>query len=140
MSIKRQQKQERIEKANAVIQVIAKHGRRFFYYDETGAVSYFKLDERGRIWLVDKYSQKPVYVAYSYEWRNFTEGGTLRCLIEALTEFIRSGTQVPSGHFGPWPDWCARGDLWGYGTEAMEAVRVEVMQTGAVKPREKATA
>lgn len=135
MSTKAQRKQERLEKANAVIQAISRHGRRFFYYDKTGAVSYFKLDERGRIWLVDKYTQKPVYVAYRYHWHRFTEGGTLRALIEALRDFIRTGEQISSGHFAGYPGWFAPGDPWGYGTEAMEAVRVEVMQTGAVKPQ-----
>lgn len=137
---KAQLKQERLKKANAVIQAIAKHGRRFFYYDKTGAVSYFKLDERGRIWLVDKYTQEPVYVAYRYHWRAFSEGGTLRRLIEDLADFIRTGEPISAGHFAGYPGWFAPGDPWDYGTEAMEAVRAEVMKTGAVKPRMEATA
>jgi hypothetical protein len=120
-------RQDRIEKVNALLRLIASHGRRFFRHrdDRTGAerVSQFFMDPTGRIWLMDKHTWRPVWVSYPGRWREFTEGHTLRLLIEALRDYIRTGKLVSPHHLGPWPDWDCDGDPWGYGKETMQTVR-----------------
>lgn len=121
-----QLKAERIDKANRFIAAVAGCGRRFFHHD--GRVSYFKADDRGRIWFVDKYTQRPIYTHYTGRWRGFTEGGTLKRLVEKLRDFIRTGNKQRLD-LGPWPDWICGGDLWGYGAY-MSAVRQAARKIG----------
>lgn len=105
---------------NQILRHISEHGRKFFLHN--GKVSRFEI-HNGRLWYRDKYSDKLVYVAYQYRWRGFSEGGTLRSLVENLRDFINHRKPIRN-HFGPWPGWISGdGDLWGYGPEAMEAVR-----------------
>lgn len=113
-------KRERAEIANKMLSAIASCGRKFFAYEDR--VSRFEIDERGRVWLIDKYTQKRIYVAYSGRWRGFSDGGTLRALIERLRDYITIGALLPAQIFGPWPEWVCNGDLWGYGP-AMQSVR-----------------
>ncbi len=132
-------KEVRLAEANDVIAAISRHGRRFFYSAEHDRNSRFEMDSRGKLWLIDKYTGRRVYVSYTGEWRAFSDGGTLRRLIEALANYIRSGEKMPSSHFGPWPDWFCDGDLWGYGAEAMAQLRTDLRQHNAIafpKPRE----
>ncbi len=122
-----QLKAERIDKANRFIAVVAGCGRRFFHHD--GRVSYFKVDNRGRIWFVDKYTpQRQIYTHYAGRWKWFSEGGTLRDLVIHLRDFIRTGEKQRL-NLGPWPDWICGGDLWGYGDD-MSVVRQSAMDFG----------
>ena len=123
-------KKERVAEANRVLKIISSHGRRFFHYD--GRVTRFEVDERGHIWLIDRYTEARIYVAYRGQWKGFSEGGTLKSLCQALRDYIRTGEQISHKWFGPWPQYLCDGDLWGYGAEAMEAVRREVLTTAAV--------
>ena len=118
---------ERLKNANAIIEVIASNGRKFFSLAAEGKqvaenrISRFEL-VNGRLWFIDKYTQKPIYTAYRRgQWHHFSDGGTLRNLIENLHDYIMHGAPVRN-HFGPWPEWVCGGDLWGYG-DAMQAVR-----------------
>lgn len=113
-------KYERAEIANKMLITIATRGRKFFAYQDR--VSQFDIDHRGRIWFIDKYTQKRICVSYRGRWRGFSEGGTLQALIERLRDFIAQGKALPPTIFGPWPEWVCGGDLWGYG-DAMEQVR-----------------
>lgn len=106
--------------ANAILVVIAYHGRRFFLHN--GLVSRLELDERGRVWFIDAYTQKRIYTHTNGRWRGFTEGGTLRSLIRELSSYITHGLKLSQGKFGPWPSWICDGDLWGYGAD-MQIVR-----------------
>ncbi|MCV0359424.1 hypothetical protein KUC90_33300 [Pseudomonas aeruginosa] len=54
-------KQERLEHANQLIQVIARHGRRFFFDDTTNTTARLELDQRGKVWFHDHYSKARVY-------------------------------------------------------------------------------
>lgn len=111
-------REERANKANQFIQVIASCGRRFFGYEVT---SHFQVDDRGRIWFWDGGSGRKIYTHYRWQWKGFSEGGTLETLIRNLKVYIHRGT-LPKLNLGPWPDWICDGDLWGYG-EDMEKVR-----------------
>jgi hypothetical protein len=112
-------KDERASLANSFIDAIASCGRKFFFHN--GRISRFEVDARGRVWFIDAYNERRIYTHYKYRWRGFSEGGTLRSLVEKLRDFIRTGEQ-PQLHLGPWPKWICDGDLWGYG-EDMAKVR-----------------
>lgn len=124
-------KAARAAKANELLVAIAACGRRFFHHD--GRVSRFDVDARGRVWFIDKYTQKRIYTHYRYEWHGFSEGGTLRVLIENLRDFIRTG-QAPDLGLGPWPAWVCGGDLWGYG-EDMQKVQGAAACLGLFTPQ-----
>jgi hypothetical protein len=115
-------KNERVKIANKIIEAVSKYGRGFFLHK--GRVSRFELADKGRLWYIDGYTQKRIYVAYKYQWRGFSEGGTLRSVIENLRDFIRFDAPIRN-HFGPWPEWLCGGDLWGYG-DAMADLRAEL--------------
>jgi hypothetical protein len=121
---------ERTQMANEFIAAIAGCGRKFFSHN--GEVSRLELDARGRVWFIDKYSQKRIYTHYRYDWRGFTEGGTLRSLVSRLRDFIKTGKQVPRRAFwhdpSPHPD----GDYWGYGPEDMAIVQRTALSLGIV--------
>jgi hypothetical protein len=112
-------KADRAALANAFIEAIASCGRKFFFHN--GRASRFEVDARGRVWFIDAYSEHRIYTHYGYRWRGFSEGGTLRSLVEKLRDFIRTG-DLRELHLGPWPKWICDGDLWGYG-EDMAKVR-----------------
>ena len=65
-------------------------------------------------------------------WRGFSEGGTLRQLVERLSEFIMWDRPIPAHILGPWPDWVCGGDPWGYGDD-MDAVRAVARALGLVE-------
>lgn len=129
---------KRLETANAVLRVIASHGRRFFSQDadriermESPRVSRFEFALNGRLWYVDKYRGARIYVHHDpttrrgWGWR-FSDGGTLLDLCRALRDFILRDDQRFLRHLGPFPEWNCGGDLWGYGRDPMESVRAEV--------------
>ena len=117
-------REHRLRIANDFIRVIASHGRRFFYYQ--GYVTRLEVDARGRIWLVDKYMQKRVDThRRNSRWNSFTEGGTMRGLVESLRDYVLGRAPLPLNHLGPAPEWMSGGDPWGYGPVAMDAVRRE---------------
>lgn len=124
-------KAERMKKANELLETIAAHGRKFFNYPERHGVSRFDVDGRGRVWFVDGWTGKRIYLHYKYWGKGFSEGGTLKSLVGALMQFIRDGELVSRSHFGPWPEWVCNGDLWGYGDD-MQAVRERAEHLGAV--------
>lgn len=114
-------KLERVEHANALIQVIAAHGRCFFYCKSKGTTAHIELDARGRVWFVDDYSRKRIYTHYRYHWSGFSHGGTLRGLVEDMRDYITRGKHIPR-----WKIAIPRDDgsnIWGYSPEAAEAVR-----------------
>ncbi len=129
---------QRLTHANDLIAAVSRHGRRFFYDADRGRVARFEIDLAGRLWFRDDYTNRRVYVAYRGNWRKFSHGGTLRRLVESLAAYIRKGTPVPSGHFGPWAQWLCEGDLWGYGKPAMAALRAEIADSPCLARQEEA--
>lgn len=125
----------RLAVANQAIEIIASHGRKFFSLAAEGRavaenrISRFELHDNGRLWFIDKWSQRPIYVMYRRgRWRHFSEGGTLRDLICALADWIVGRKEtLPMHYFGPWPKWVCDGDLWGYGDE-MQIVRAKISE------------
>lgn len=117
---------ERVEVANKFLEIISRHGRRFFHHKDR--VSRFELDHRGRVWFVDSYNKRRIWTHQDGSWgRYFTNGGTLLILCKALREFIMDRGDLPLNHLGPWPVTLCDGDLWGYG-DSMATVRDECRQ------------
>lgn len=128
-------KTERAKKVNQLLEAIAERGRGFFNYPKRYGVSRFDVDARGRVWFVDGWTGKRIYLHYKYWGKGFSEGGTLKSLVDALMKFIRDGEMVPASHLGPWPEWVCGGDLWGYGDD-MQAVRERAAELGIVTGNE----
>lgn len=125
-------KQQRLETANQIIKIISEHGRHFFstnsyppHHTEIPRISHFVFAGNGRLWFVDKYTQRRIYTSYRRgRWRGFSDGGTLRSLVENLADYITKADPIRR-HFGPWPDYLCGGDLWGYGPD-MDIVRQRI--------------
>lgn len=124
-------KLHRIEHANAIILSMSGHGRRFFYNSKHDRVARFEIDSAGRLRFRDEYTDKCIALIHGGKWRGFTNGGTMRAIIEDLAQYIRTGKKIRN-HFGPWPDWICDGDLWGYGDDAGK-VRAEVSVNPALR-------
>jgi len=135
----------RAMRANDLIRVIASHGRRFFAQcsdmntpdkEMTGRISYFEVNNQGHIFFVNAYKLSRVYLnREKYYWRHWQHGGTLKDLVEALRDYIKTGEPIP-GHLGPHPQWYSQGDPWGYGEESMGKVRDAAVRLG-IYPKEK---
>lgn len=129
------EKLSRVAIANKAIEVIASHGRKFFSLAAEGRqaeenrISRFELHDNGRLWFIDRYSQKSIYVMWRRgQWRHFSEGGTLRDLVCGMADWIVGRAEnFPVNRLGPWPQWVCNGDLWGYGAE-METVRNKIKE------------
>lgn len=124
-------KQERAEEVNQVIKAIADCGRRFFYSKSKDSYASMEVDQRGRVWFVDDYSNKRIYTHYSGRWREFSHGGTLQDLVKAFRDYISKGVPIPARAFGPWPKWKCDGDLWGYGDD-MQQIRDKALSLGLI--------
>jgi hypothetical protein len=127
---------ERVEHANALIKVIAEHGRKFF--DHKGCVATLELDKRGKVWFVDEYTKCRIYTHYQRRWRGFNHGGTLRGLVCAMRDYITKGHQLPIGWIAPTRTNPDNGDIWGYGKDAAAAVRAAAAQLPIIKQGEQA--
>lgn len=120
---------ERLETANAIVGVIAKYGRHFLSENsdrrepvENPFVSRFLVDVNREVWFVDRYTRKHILVRH-HEWRGWSDGGTLRGIVQHLAEHISAGSPINPGYFGVSPDWMS--DHWGYGDDMLK-VRDEV--------------
>lgn len=102
---------ERLAHANALIGIIATHGRRFFWHggvhvwDPAAQASVLvpadrtaRLElRRGRVYFIDDYTDKPVYThptRFGNRWRGFSHGGTLRALVEDMRDYVTNGTPI----------------------------------------------
>jgi hypothetical protein len=129
------EKQERTDKANELIRVIAGCGRKFFLYKLPGGtdiISKMILAETGHIYFMDAHTLKDIYTHYTRRWRGFSEGGTLRDVIIGFRDYIRTGQPLTFNAFGPWPDWYSGGDPWGYGAD-MKIVHDAAVRLGIIK-------
>ena len=126
--ISQQARRERLAKANKAIEIIASYGRRFFYDRKTDRVARIEMDERGRLWWIDEYSGKRIYMHYDGRWRGFTHGGTMRNLARHMKDYILYGILLPR-HTLHWPDHFCGGDLWDYGAD-MQTVQDKLFELG----------
>jgi hypothetical protein len=120
-------KAERVEHANQLIQVIARHGRRFFYDQKSDTTARLEVDHRGKVWFHDHYSKARVYThpaTFGNSWRGFTHGGTLRQLVEDMRDYVMTGRQIWISSLGPQRN-SDQSNIWGYEELAMAKVRKE---------------
>lgn len=113
------ERRSRAGKVNQLVDAISQHGRRFFFDSRNGGrVARMLVDDRGRLWWQDEGSGKRIYLHYKF-WGQpaFSNGGTLRSLVDALKVYVMSGETLRATTFGPWPNWCSGGDPWGYGSD-----------------------
>jgi len=135
--LEKKQKIERTENANRFIKAISNCGRRFFWSEEFERVSRFELAENGRLYFHDKYTgvRLPLSHKYGHKWQaNFSDGGTLKNLVEHLADYIQTGKPISDCYaLGPWADWVGNnGDPWGYG-EDMKKIRRAASELGIYK-------
>lgn len=124
LATKMAEKHKRVEQVNQVIRIIADHGRRFFYNAEKQSYASMHVDRFGKIWFVDDYTGKAILTqktAWGGRWKGFSNGGTLRALVEAFRDYIRDGIPLPRGFLGP--ERFNDSNVWGYDEEGMKAVR-----------------
>lgn len=121
----------RVITANRLIGIVASHGRHFFSENsdrrepvDNPFVAHFTVDKNGELWFVDKHTRKPILVRHQ-EWPGFSEGGTLRSIVEHLARHITEGYPINISYFSPSPNWACGGDSWGYGAD-MPKVRDQV--------------
>jgi len=116
-----EERQLRVDKVNELLKTIGSCGRKFFHHD--GRFSYFTLGKKGRIWFVDKWTMKKVYmhIHHTDSWCNITEGGTLKYLLIALKDYIMIGKPVGNNHFY-FPSWICDGDPWMYGEDMVQVI------------------
>lgn len=117
-------KQDRIETINKLIKFISERGRRFFYSNRTinmenvDSLAFMKL-KNGRIYFVDDYTRKEIYVINNYrDWNGFSHGGTLRALILDFAEYIRTG-KYSNGNNGYGGLYCQH---WGHSDETQQEI------------------
>lgn len=119
-------KQERLEHANQLIQIIAAHGRRFFFSLSSGRTAQLLIDQRGRVWFQDDSTGKLIFThetTWSNKWRGFSHGGTLRDLVEMMREYIIKGIPIHPYYLGMERRNVYDGNIWGYTDEEIKAVR-----------------
>jgi hypothetical protein len=118
-------KRQRCEQVNLVIQIIANHGHRFFFSQSNQAFACMQVDDRGKVWFIDDYSQKRIYThptTWGGRWKGFSHGGTLKSLVEQFRDYICTGEQISSAYLGLQRSW-DESNIWGYEEESMKAVR-----------------
>jgi hypothetical protein len=121
--------ERRLETANAIVRVIAAHGRHFLSENsdrrvpvENPFVSHFLVDSKHELWFVDRYTRRHILIRHD-SWPGWSDGGTLRGIVSHLGEFVSEGSNINQGYFGISPSWMP--DHWGYGDD-MAKVRDEV--------------
>lgn len=117
-------KRQRVEHVNQAIRIIADHGRRFFFNQLADRYARMEVDQRGKVWFVDDYSARRIFThktVWGGRWRGFSHGGTLRNLVEAFRDYIRTGEPLPPGYLGP--ERFDDSNIWGYDEAGMKAVR-----------------
>lgn len=114
----RQARLDRVGHANELIRVISDHGRRFFWNERDKRIARLELDQRGKVWWVDDYRGTRVCIEkfgwYEHRWQGFSHGGTLKSLVQAMRDYIKTGDRIPLGYIGM--------DCWGYDEAAAATI------------------
>ena len=117
-------KRQRAEQVNQAIQIIANHGRRFFFSQTANRYASMEVDRRGKVWFIDDYTGKRVFTHETVRggrWLGFSHGGTLRALVEAFRDYIRTGESMHPGYLGH--QRFNDSNIWGYDEAGMKVVR-----------------
>jgi len=124
----------RLDNVNAFIKVIGGHGRRFFYTNKD-RYAHMQLDDRGRVWFVDDYTEERIYTHRSGHWRGFSHGGTLRNLVEVFRDHVKKGVKIHSSYFST-RSWICSGHPWGYPEDSLKMLHAEGVRLGLIAEQE----
>jgi hypothetical protein len=113
-------RQVRCVYANQLIQVIARHGRRFLYSPAHDRVARLVYDKS--VYLMDAKSGVRVVLRNNGEWAGFSHGGTLRDLVTMMRDYVMKGTRI-GFHFIGLERTFGKGNIWGYTDDQMLACR-----------------
>lgn len=127
-------KAARVIEANKLIKIISSYGRRFFYSERDDRVAHMTIDQRGHIYFHDDYNGKAIYTAYTGRWSGFSHGGTLKELVCAMADYIRTGEQIHIDWIGPERIRITDGNIWGYAPDEMAKCRADALSCGAIRP------
>lgn len=127
----REQKAARVAEVNQLIKTISTYGRRFFYSERFGRVAHMAIAKSGHLYFVDDYSGKLIYIAYQGRWKGFSHGGTLKKLVEALAEYVRTGRRLRMDWIGP--ERFDQSNIWGYAEDEMAKCRTEAAKSPVIE-------
>jgi hypothetical protein len=125
------EKAARVAKVNHLVRVISTYGRRFFYNARHNRVAEMVIGKGGHLYFIDDYTGKPIYVAYDGRWSGWSHGGTLRDLVKALAEYVRTGNQLSISWIGP--ERFDDSNIWGYAESEMAKCRAAALTTGVIR-------
>lgn len=128
-----EQKAARLAEVNQLIKSISDFGRRFFYNKQHDRVARMVIGKAGHLYFVDDYSGKPIYTAYRGHWRGFSHGGTLRSLVQALADYVRTGKQLSMDWIGP--ERFDQSNIWGYAADEMAKCRAQAALSPVIAHR-----
>jgi len=91
-----------------------------------GEVSRLEL-RRGRVFYLDSYTGKAIYThktTWSNDWKGFSNGGTLRSLVEDMRDYVLNGTPISRWKIGiPRDADSLDNNIWGYDEADLKLVR-----------------
>lgn len=131
------ERRQRATKVNELVKVIGTNGRCFFCHKDTFAE--MVVDDNCRLWWRDEWRGTMIYLHYKFWGVGFSNGGTLRSLVNNFKDFVMTERPLPEKVFGPWPSWYSNGDPWGYGS-GMQVVRQKALELGLLVETAVATA
>lgn len=100
-------KGKRLESVNELINVIASHGRKFFWCPKSKRFGYFMIDMRGCLYWRDEWTGKFVFMSRDGlpKQDDIHHGSTLREVLRFLSKYIRtgkSGDSIPTLYLSNW--------------------------------------
>jgi len=120
--------------ANQLLEVIAKHGRRFFYCPKTERVARLVYDTK--VHLIDAKTGTKIVLRNNGSWTGFSHGGTLRELVTMMRDYVTKGTRIGM-HFIGMERTFGDGNIWGYPADALQACREAASLLPITTPHEK---
>lgn len=85
--------------------------------------SKFIFNEKGLLYYIDSYTQKKIRPIKHLSWNGFSEGGTMRHLVQQFAEFIMTGEQ---GFLNDYKE------IWGWTYENTMKVRIKALEVGFI--------
>lgn len=122
---------ERVDHINQLIKIIASYGRKFF--DHKGTIATMEKDAKGKVWFVDEYTRRRIYVAYKGLWKGFNHGGTLRNLVEEFYRYIKTGEQIDIRLIGLKGFRTDGSNIWGYPPKDVVKMRRDALKLPCCK-------
>lgn len=124
-SSKQNNRQQRVNAVNEIINEIANRGRNFFRYE--GLIA--QIVDKGKIYYKSEYGKKKLICLTIPEYRTpkgWFHGGTLLSLVQEFRDYIKDGK--------PREYSALKSPHWGYPEDDMESIRIFSVKIGFLKP------